>query len=166
MSKYAFAAAAALSALIASSAAMAEKNLNERGTAFTVSVTVHKGCVVTTNVASVAFTATAGTASPPGYVDGTAQITCTSGTEYDVSLVSDNGFKMKNGDNAIAYTVASGTTTLSYSGIAPTSANKVTNTSAGSAQEVPLRFSIAPGAWGPTKPAVDYSDTVTLRIDY
>ena len=61
MSKYAFAAAAALSALIASSAAMADTI--SAPAAFTVSVEVLAGCTINSNGGDATFAATAGTAT-------------------------------------------------------------------------------------------------------
>ena len=170
MSKYAFAAAAALSALIASSAAMADKTLTALSDTFTVSVTVNKGCTVTTQVGDVLFGSAAGNGSAPQSITRTPKITCTSGTEYDASLVSTGGFKMKNAGttSTIAYVVESGSTTLSYSTTEAGAANKVTNTSTdGSAQDLPLKFSIPAAAWTTAnKAGLTYSDTVTLKIEY
>ena len=162
MSKYAFAAAAALSALIASSAAMAG---SESAPAFTVSVDVLAGCTINTNGGDAIFTATAGTATTkPADVTTTASITCTNGTVYKVSLASTGGFKMKNGANEIAYSVVNDETVLSASGAF------FSLTGNGNAQRSALTFSILPSAWNATNKAgaagLTYSDTVTLNVAF
>ena len=161
MSKYAFAAAAALSALIASSAAMAG---SESAPAFTVSVEVLAGCTISDNGGDAKFAATAGTATRPSDVTTTASITCTNGTPYKVSLTSTGGFKMKNGTNEIAYSVVNDETVLSASGAF------FSLTGNGNAQRSALTFSILPSAWNATNKAgaagLTYSDTVTLNVAF
>lgn len=159
MTKYAFAAAAALSALFASSAAMATKDQTATSTSFIVSVTVAKGCNVS-NVGHVSFGTVAGTASAPTPIDKSPTITCTVGTEYDASLVSTNSFTMVKGTDSIAYSVVSGNTTLSAANAV------VTNTGDGTAQTLPLRFSIPASAWSAANPLGAYSDTVTLSVAF
>ena len=161
MSKYAFAAAAALSALIASSAAMADRTTISSTAAFTVSVEVLAGCTINSNGGDVTFTATAGTASKPSDITTSASITCTNGTGYDVSLTSTNGFKMVNGANSIAYAVASNNSDLIANNA------KVSKTGDGTPQTTSLTFSILDSAWKATnKAGLTYSDTVTLNVTF
>ena len=160
MSKYAFAAAAALSALIASSAAMAEQTISAPAQ-FTVSVEVLAGCTINSNGGDVTFAATAGTASKPSDKTTSASVTCTNGSGYDVTLTSTNGFKMVNGSNSIAYTVTSGADNLSAVN------GKVSKIGDGTAQPTGLTFSIPAVAWVPANKAnLTYSDTVTLNVTF
>lgn len=185
MSKYAFAAAAALSALIASSAAMAGKTQTILSTdtgglgKFTVSVEITKSCQITSTGGNVTFDVSGKTglsATKPSDANSTATITCTSGTEYDVYLTSDNGFRMDYAvtaadstvtHNYIGYTVTStlGSKTMSYSGTVA-DANKVSNVGTGQAQNVPMAFSINNGSWVSTNPVGTYSDQLTLNVNF
>ena len=161
MSKYAFAAAAALSALIASSAAMADTTTISSPAAFTVSVEVLAGCTINNNGGDATFAATAGTATKPSDVTTSPSITCTNGTSYNVSLTSTNAFKLKNGSKSIAYTVSNGTTDLTTTGA------KFTKQGDGTAQTSTLTFSIPASAWVSTNTAgLTYSDTVTLNVTF
>ena len=164
MSKYAFAAAAALSALIASSAAMAG---SESAPAFNVSVTVEAGCTLGTVSGDVPFASTPGTAlTAPGVQSNSVGITCTSSTPYKVSLTSTNGFAMKKSGvtgAGIGYSVSTGPvggkTYLSTSGITYDSVGT------GAEKILTLDYNITSG-WAATNAPGSYTDQVTLNLSF
>ena len=174
MSKYAFAAAAALSALIASSAAMAAKDQTISSTSkFTVSVEIKKGCQIDSTGGDVTFDVTGKTglsSSAPSFVTTRALVTCTAGTEFDVYLTSDNAFRMARtvgtGPTAvttyIGYTVNSGDVIMSAS-----SNNRVTVPNLDGIQAaIPMTFTIKSGEWVGTKPVGVYNDYLTLNVNF
>ena len=89
MSKYAFAAAAALSALIASPAAMA---VETKTGGFEVSVTIEKACTFDVT-GFIKFTRGSGLAVTAPAQEGegaTATVACTTGTDYKITAGSGN----------------------------------------------------------------------------
>ena len=162
MSKYAFAAAAALSALIASSAAMAA------GTTlgpdqFEVKLTVQEACVLTSPGAGVNFDLALSTGALTGGTN-TVSVVCTSGATANITLTglgSGTTFKMfKDRDTtlaAIPYTVRVNNTEVARGG----SVHPVA--SSGGVQTVDLVLT-APSLT--TRPAAGtYTDWVTVAVD-
>ena len=179
MSKYAFAAAAALSALIASSAAMAA---GPSGTSpltadFKVSITIDKGCEITTE-GNITFTQSLGIVpiAPTQSAGAKAKVTCTAGTDYSISAGSNNSFKMVNDANkasfGISYTltgkgvVAPADTTLR---VMSTAGVKLTAKGDGDAHV--YDFSGVINGWNTLTPIIDnkatkYEDVVTLTLEF
>ena len=170
MSKYAFAAAAALSALIASSAAMAADTAT-----FTVSVEIQKSCGITAT-GGITFTQSSGLSSnaPAAPATGaTATVTCTNGTEYSIAATSTNSFKMKNTDAfpdfaGITYTLSGKATGGSTETAMSTAGQVIPGIGNGSGQT--FAFNGAITNWNKLTPvagaSTTFSDTVTLTITY
>ena len=172
MSKYAFAAAAALSALIASSAAMAES--------INVSLIVTEGCSLVSKGNDVALGTldTAGlTGAPTAKTDLTVK--CTSGSLATLTLSSSNpdsanNFQVAAGSAKVPYTIKFGdasSTSFFTHGVALST----TTSMDGTATAIPLYFAVGkrpasgsvPTALGAIPPAsTSYSDMVTIGVDF
>lgn len=163
MSKYAFAAAAALSALIASSAAMAASPTV--GTEFTVKVNVEKGCTITTGLGAVDFGSASASATKPVGTSAnggiqTAKFACN--TDYGFHLTSanyaDSTFNMvKSGGGKIPYTISVGGNTLG---------NTAVTTFSQSAATTDVTFTFAITKWDTSLAIGQYQDNVTLNVDF
>ena len=189
MSKYAFAAAAALSALIASSAAMATEARTDQ---FTVSVTVTAGCKVnatgnvffggeakTGGVGTGVGNGVLGTGLTGATVDKDIKVTCTRGTGYGLTLSSGNTanpFKMAgtsgNTDKipySVAFTSSTAADQATVGGTFPTSGTSLlgaTNSFLGNGDEQTVSVTLTIGRLA-TLPKVDtYSDVVTVGVNF
>ncbi len=164
MSRYALAAAAALSSMLASSAAMAA---TASGSAFEVSVSVVAACTVTTNLSDFSFSSlhTASTVAPASR-EFTAKITCGADLPFNVRLESSSNsyasgsYNMINGTSKFPYTV----TTAGSVNVNPTTAVGSFTGAGTSATDVKLTFT--PGALPSPLLVGKYSDTLTLKIDF
>ena len=170
MSKNAFAAAAALSMMMAGSSAMATGT--SAGTAFDVQIVISEGCTISNDGTAVTFDSTIGvTKTKPATKTKTATIICTTGTKYDFHLTTPNNFMLKNTNDStktINYEVkaTNGATTGGAIGRDPvTSPTLFTGTGAG--QTVTFTFDLT--GWNTSTPdylAGTYKDTVTLNVDF
>ena len=190
MSKYAFAAAAALSALIASSAAMAQ-SAQASTDQFKVTVKVEKSCTFDAS-GDVNFNGVTGSAPNTGVkgsslssatVDKTITATCTNGTPYGLYFTSPNSadgkFFMKADDASstekIPYTMnfksfssPSALTTDAevtagaavITGLGPTSAFL------GNGEEQTITLKLAIGKLAKLPTPGGYTDTVTVAINF
>ncbi len=181
MSRYAFAAAAALSALFASSAAMAATLT--ASTNFTVQVKIIGGCTVVTTAGNAAGAIvnigdSAGilaTALSSATGTGTVSTTCTTGTDYSIKLVSTGGsFTMKGAVTNLAtipYTVTyTGISSGGGSSTLATNASVLHNTSvgtftSGSAPQV-TGFKFTPGTPTGTLIPDTYKDSLSVTVEY
>ena len=181
MSRYAFAAAAALSALFASSAAMAATLT--ASTNFTVQVKINGGCTVVTTTGNAAGSIV-NIGDPAGILatalssatgTGTVSTTCTTGTDYSIKLVSTGGSVTMRGTGANLATIPY---TVTYTGISSgggsstlaTNAGVLHNTSVGTftsngvAQVTGFRFT--PGTPSATLTPDTYKDTLSVTVEY
>lgn len=137
------------------------------GTPFTVQVTVTAGCNINSGpTGTIDFGSAAGTGAAPADVASAVNVTCTSGTTYDIYFVSANSTGttsrlMTNGGTAdtVGYQILSGATPIGDS----TALATISGTGTGAAQNYPISFHI--NAWGPVEP-LTYTDTVTLTVEF
>ena len=159
MSKYLFAAAAAVSTLLATSAMAGTVS----GSSFQVSVSVNAGCSISSDLSAVTFAATAGTAAVPGSQSSSASIICTKGTPYDFHMTTANGFKMVFGAYNIPYTISGPNGVV---GSTAKAAASFGSTGTGVAQPAAFTFAIPAASWSPTNAPGTYTDTVTMNVDF
>jgi len=163
MSKYAFAAAAALSALIASSAAKAVDAANPQ---FTVSVNVLAGCTLTSGSGAggaVTFEAL-GTGNKSSSRTKNLGVTCTEGTVANITLTSGNsssgGFRMSSGGDTPAYIPY----TVSYGNTQLVSGTAFQTAAGGTGNEDTITLNLATSVTKLPKPGA-YSDLVTVTVE-
>ena len=177
MSRYALAAAAALSSMLASSAAMAATTANA-ATPFTIQVVVANSCTVNTS-GSVTMTLSGSTWSGTGRVTAN----CTDGALYSITLTSRNianSFNLKSdaGSNTarIPYSVSLTSFTggggsaslgdqLSY-GTAFASGTASSKTLVGGGANSTIEFTFTTGTPVGTLIADTYKDTVDVILAY
>ena len=164
MSKYAFAAAAAVSALIASSAALAGTSA---GTAFDVRLVINAGCTIS-NSGDPAYFGTSsgvsGTESTPPTASKAVTVTCTNGTAYSLH-VNSSAFTLTSGSKTpIAYQAALSGSTANLGSTQVTTG--FSQTGNGSAQPLTVKFTLP--NWNAAAPydVATYSDNITLSVDY
>ena len=177
MSRYAFAAVAALSTLLASSAAMAAgsfTNTTTASTPFSVKLKVVAGCTVnTTGLVNIGASTGIFTAAVVGSTgEGTVKATCTSGGTYGLEFGPSNttSFTMRGtGGNTttipytIRYTRGGSTVISTTTDLAPNTQYAFT----GSGSEQSIVFTFTAGTPSVTPAAVDdYSDTVRVTMSY
>ena len=150
MSKYAFAAAAALSALIASSAAMADSIPSP---AITVQVVISAGCNIVSNGGNVTFAPSASSATKPGAVITTAKVSCSAGEKYDVTVSSGN------------MTHSSGTGTIGYTATVTGGAVTAANND-GAEKDFSISYAITAADWKAGNKAGTYTGTSTLTVAF
>ena len=170
MSKNAFAAAAALSMMMAGSSAMAAGT--SAGTAFDVQIVISDGCTISNDGGAVTFDSTIGvTKTKPATKTKSATIICTTGTTYDFHLSTPNNFLLKNTSDptkTIGYEVKAtlgGTTGNALGKTQVSSPTLFTGT--GTGQTVTFTFDLT--GWNTSTPdylAGTYKDTVTLNVDF
>jgi len=169
MSKYAFAAAAALSALIASSAAMAGST---DGTGFDVTITITAGCNIDTDLTAVDWGSVQGTAKKPDAIKRPVKVTCTNGSTYGFHLTS-NPTSNYSGSSFNMLNQTDKTTLLPYTvSIGAADATPLTNSapvslpysSTGDQASYDFYFNLK--NFGPTLALGQYKDTLTLHVDY
>ncbi len=169
MTKHTSAAAAALSVLIASSAAMAGSTA---GTPFDVTITVDAGCNITTDLLPIDWGGVQGTLGKPGPISRPVRVICTNGATYGFHLeslpannYSSGSFNMLNQKDNITllpYTVRVGSSTATpLTNVAPAT---LSNSSQGTEQTYTFYFGLSD--WGPKFPLGLYKDTLTLYVDY
>ena len=167
MTKYAFAAAAALSALMASSAAMADPAAGPGPNQFQVRLNITEECAMISKGAGVNLTMAIATGVVTADAANTVQVQCTSGATANVRLTSSfpsaaasGHFRMSKDRNAtgpfIPYTVSvGGNEVLSGGSVQPSVSN-------GGVQNVSVVVSVATQT---TRPAAgDYTDWVTVEV--
>lgn len=122
-----------------------------------VSLTVEKSCQI--RVGDMDF---GSHPSDTGQLTVTSQanVTCTNGTEYQLSSASDHTYEMANDNgDTVAYTIYGDT---SGSDLSKT---PVDNIGTGSIQTIPIYGRVTADALAQA-PAGNYSDTVTLTVAY
>ena len=181
MSRYAFAAVAALSGLFATSAAMAANTAIATGN-LTVQLVVVAGCTVSITTPTVSIGAGATiypTTSVAGLIGtGTVTSICPTGTNYGLTLSSAKpGFSMAGVANpaiTIPYTVkysgitsGGGTSTLT-SDVSPVLHNTITGLSSftAGAQPQAVKFTFTAGTPSAALVADTYSDALTVTLTY
>ena len=167
MSKYAFAAAAALSALIASSAAMAGTSA---GTAFDVKLVINAGCTISNN-GDIAYFGTSagvsGTEETAPIASKDVSVTCTKDTPYSLHVTSTNFTLTSSGKSPIPYHTFLGATKLGKTQIVAPNFSQ-TGSAAGTGTAQPLTVNFTLPNWNAASPydVATYSDTITLNVDY
>jgi len=182
MSRYAFAAVAALSTLLASPAAMAANTATATGN-LTVQMVVVAGCTVSITTPTVSIGAGATiypTTTVAGLIGvGTVTATCPTGTNYGLTFGSAKaGFSMAGAivgnTTTIPYTVTysgitlgGGTSTLN-SGVSTVSHNTITGSSSftAGAQPQAIKFTFTAGTPTAALVADTYSDALTVTLTY
>ncbi len=154
-----------LSALCSvSSAALAGTTV---GTNFTVQVQVTAGCKIATDIAGpITFTATPGTSAAPADVTASAVVTCTTTTPYDLHMTTTNGFNMKNGTSQIPYLVLATTGGTQKTLGSTLITTGFTGTGTGAGVTIPFVFRIPSTSWLSSLPLGNYTDTLTLNVDF
>lgn len=182
MSRYAFAAVAALSGLFATSAAMAANTAIATGN-LTVQLVVVAGCTVsiTTPTVSIGAGATIYPTTPVAGLIGTGTVTsiCPTGTNYGLTLGSAKaGFSMAGGivgnTTTIPYTVTysgitsgGGSSTLTPN-VSAVLHNVITGSSSftAGAQPQAVKFTFTAGTPSAALVADTYSDALTVTLTY
>ena len=182
MSRYAFAAVAALSSLLASSAAMAVNTVTAAGN-LSVQLLVVAGCTVTITTPTVSIGSGANiypTSTVAGLTgSGTVTATCANGTSYGLTFSSAKptfslGGAIGGNTATIPYTVTyagissgGGTTTLTQN-VSTVSHNTSTGSSSFTTGSQPqaIKFTFTAGAPVGTLVADTYSDALTVTLTY
>ncbi len=159
--KLGFAAAAALSTLLASSAFAG----TVAGGSFKVQVTVAAGCSIKTDMAAIDFGTVSGVAAVgPAAQTTSPVIICTNTTPYDLHMTTANNFNMNFGAGKIPYvvkaTLGGKTSTLGSTQVA----SNFSFVGTGAGQTIAMSFDIP--VWSATNAPGNYTDTVTMNVDF
>ena len=188
MSKNVFAAAAALSMMMAGSSAMAGSPASA-STPFTVSIVVSDGCIINTSGAVPLHSGTGAPGTALSNLSNTGRVTatCTDGTKYGLTLTSTNNisandgkfFLKGTGTNAtkIEYTVnytsftkgdganADSALTANTPVLSKTSTGTTTSFTGGGAEST-ITFTFATGTVTGAPKADTYSDIVNVTAEF
>lgn len=145
--------------ILFSSATFAEDSTQTAPADMHVKLTVEKSCQI--SVADMDF---GSHASDSGdiKVSAEAAVTCTKGTSYNLTSESGRAYAMKNKDasETVAYNLYGDPSRTS-----DLSTTAITGTGNGSVQTIPIYGKVAADALAQA-PAGDYTDTVTLTVNY